>query len=114
MSRNLSDQMNIVPNVSACLDVVTYKQCSGCNLEKSLSEFGKKGERKDGVVRTEARCKECRRKYFKSRYKEKTEPQRSKRMKDKEIANVRLVFLDKSQHLPIEAVVQWIQKAESK
>lgn len=68
MSSNLSDQMNIVPAVSACLDVVTYKECSGCNLEKSLSEFGKKGERKDGVVRTEAKCKECRKIYDSSRY----------------------------------------------
>lgn len=71
MCKDLSDQMNIAPAGSACLDVVTYKQCSGCLIKKSLTakNFARRGTRSDGTYRYESICKSCKSQADSCRYK---------------------------------------------
>lgn len=50
-----------------CSDVTT-KRCSECKKEKPLDAFAKKGLRRDGLLKVESKCKECRKKYDTRRY----------------------------------------------
>jgi len=42
--------------------------CTGCNLDKPVSEFSKKGSYADGRQKYQSKCKKCHKKYLKKHY----------------------------------------------
>lgn len=61
-----------------CSDV-TFKKCTECKLAKQISEFAKKGVRKDGVVTYDSCCKNCKRRKDSRRYKKLLEEKKKAR-----------------------------------